>query len=189
MLAAGASAAPTAPLPPDGAAANLAVPRVGADGQFETPNRSHSALETLWHLRAALNVAALNCTGEAAEHIVADYNALLVERRLALAAANTAVEAGMKARHGESWQEQHDADMTRVYNFFSQPPAQRDFCIIAEQVAYEARTVPEAALADFAAARMAVLEAPFLAFYARYHAYRVALNRWQAGQPGQTAAR
>ncbi|MBX9886080.1 MAG: hypothetical protein K2X68_14035 [Novosphingobium sp.] len=186
----GAAASTTPPTPPEGAAANLVLPRIGSDGQYETPNHNHTALEMLWHLRAALNVAALNCKGPNGDAIVAGYNALLRERRQALTAANAAVEKEMKQRHGEGWQDQHDGAMTRVYNFFSQPPAQRDFCTIAEQVLYEARQVPEAGLSDFAASRIAVLEAPFLAFYARYHAYRVALARWQSsGPPRETAAR
>ncbi len=60
----GAEAGP--PVAPDGMAASFAPPSQDADG-YLTPNRGLAAAETAWHLRVALNVAALGCrgTGEA----------------------------------------------------------------------------------------------------------------------------
>src|SRR3546814_4463124 len=55
---------PPEPRPPYGAAPNLPVPNPGPDGQFATVNSGIGPQETIWHLRAALNVAALACRSE-----------------------------------------------------------------------------------------------------------------------------
>ena len=52
------------PAPPSGASPNLHLPPRGSDGEFETPNRHLTSAEAIWHLRAALNVAALQCQFE-----------------------------------------------------------------------------------------------------------------------------
>lgn len=170
------------PTPPMGASPNLTVPPVGADGQYETPNRRLTPPETVWHLRAALNVAALGCRDN---HLVADYNAMLSRHAGALARANSGTETAYRVRYGARWESARDGDMTRTYNFFAQPPVQADFCPIAAAILSEIADMPADALPVYAQARLAQIEAPFLNFYARYAAYRVALNDWRdQGRPG-----
>lgn len=172
------------PAPPAGSAPNAKLPPRGADGQFQTPNRDLSAGAAAWHLRAALNVAALGCRDAHEAETVAGYNALLGAKRTALAAADAATRADYRARHGNGWQNHHDGAMTRVYNFFAQPAAQTAFCSEARAVLAEVSAAPEDAFIASAPAALARLEAPFTAHYAAYERYTVALAMWRERSVG-----
>jgi hypothetical protein len=167
------------PLPPAGSAPNQLVPAVASDGRYDTVNHGISRDETAWHVRAALNVAALGCRDEAERETVAAYNAMLGRHKAPLAAADLAVKAQYRARYGAGWDSRHDRDMTRVYNFFAQPPAQTNFCRVARDVLAEARRVSPEQFAAFAADALPRLEAPFTDFYRDYDAWRVADRAWQ----------
>jgi cell division septation protein DedD len=160
----------TAPVPPRGAAPGLPIP-VPVDGRFTTINSDVGAVEAVWHVRAALNVAALSCRGEAA--ILPAYNALLTGRKAELATAYKAEKAGWPGT-------KIDQHMTRLYNFFAQPPAQPGFCQAAATEAAAIGAIPADGLAGYAPAALARLEAPILAFYKAYDDYRVALAAWNA---------
>lgn len=115
--------------------------------------------EAVWHLRAALNVAALSCgQGPAGTAIVTRYNAFLTDRKAALAIAY----AAEKARHGTD-PATLDQHMTQLYNFFANPGAQRNFCTVAGTVAQRTSATPADALVTFAPAALAELEQPYLA--------------------------
>jgi hypothetical protein len=162
------------------------TPPVGTEGTETTPltpdravgitpsaSRSdYSSAEAIWHVRAALNVAALNCRDANEAHTVAAYNGMLSARRETLAAADTQTKALFRARFGEGWQNMHDTAMTKLYNFFARPPAHDDFCQVAEQILDEAQVVPDAAFAAFANDALARLEAPFSDWNRRADAYR-----------------
>lgn len=167
------------PAPPPGSSSNQAIPIRDALGRYETPNVGLSREATVWHMRAALNVAALGCRDAAEQETVAQYNKLLATQRRGLAAADMAVKAQYRARYGARWSKIHDQQMTRVYNFFAQPPAQPAFCEAARGVLLEAQTVAPGKLADFAAGALPRLEAPFTDFYIRYEAYRLAMTAWR----------
>lgn len=180
----------TPPAPPKGATPNERIPLRDVAGRYITPNLGISREEATWHVRAALNVAALGCRDADEAQRVAAYNSLLREKTRALAAADSAVRAVYKVRYGAAWQDQHDGAMTRLYNYFAQPTAQAAFCVTATQVLAQASLVPEAEFEAFAAAAIERLEAPFLAFYRDYDAYRFALAEWRAGRvvtPDQAA--
>jgi hypothetical protein len=166
---------------PEGAMPNQPVPAHESDGSFVTPNHHLSADATSWHLRAALNVAALGCRDALEHETVAAYNTLLVRHGGPLASADLAVKAEYRARFGASGEDEHDHEMTRVYNFFAQPPAQRRFCDAARQVLQEAIATDPAQFAAFAAAALPRLEAPFTDFYRDVEAYRVAYAAWSTG--------
>ena len=167
------------PLPPAGSAPNQLIPARGGDGDYMTVNRGISREQTAWHVRAALNVAALGCRDEAERETVAAYNALLNRHKASLAAADFAVKAQYRARYGAGWDMRHDRDMTRVYNFFAQPPAQASFCQVARDVLAEARRVSPDQFAAFAADALPRLEAPFTDFYRDYDAWKIADRAWQ----------
>lgn len=167
------------PAPPPGSSPNQAIPVRDTAGRFATPNVGLSREATIWHMRAALNVAALGCRDAAEQETVAQYNKLLSTQRRGLAAADLAVKAQYRARFGARWSKTHDQTMTRVYNFFAQPPAQPAFCEAARGVLLEAQTIPPGKLADFAAGALPRLEAPFTDFYVRYEAYRLAMTAWR----------
>ncbi|MDG2533525.1 hypothetical protein P6144_07705 [Sphingomonas sp. HITSZ_GF] len=167
------------PLPPAGSTPNQLIPAHGGDGGYMTVNRGISREQTAWHVRAALNVAALGCRDEAERETVAAYNALLSRHKASLAAADFAVKAQYRTRYGAGWDSRHDRDMTRVYNFFAQPPAQTSFCRVARDVLAEARRVSPDQFAAFAADALPRLEAPFTDFYRDYEAWKVADRAWQ----------
>lgn len=179
----------TMPVPPAGASASYLLPPRGPDGRWLTPNATLSAAATVWHLRSGLNVAALGCrdAGEGAR--VAAYNALLARHAAAFTAANKALAAEYKAAAGATWQDAQDDAMTRLYNYWAQPPVQRDLCASADAVLADAALLAADGLGGFAPSALARLEAPFLAFYDRYQGYRTALAAWQAGgtPPAQPA--
>lgn len=161
------------PQPPAGAYAGMTIPARLADGSYPTPNQSLGDAATLWHLRVALNVAALGCRGAGGDAITAGYNAMLDRGKTALAKANSATIAA------EGGQAGYDEAMTRLYNFFAQPAAKAGFCAAAAAVTADAATVPADGLQAFAAGALARLDAPFVQFYRDYDAYRVQLADWQ----------
>lgn len=120
-----------------------------------------SPLETLWHVRVALNVAALGCRDADEVTTVAAYNSLIKRNSTVLAAANGAVDARYKAQYGAKWQTVRERDMTKLYNFFAQPTAQAEFCARAKDVLAQIGTVDPGALMAFATSELPALEAPF----------------------------
>ena len=156
---------------PKGAYPGMIIPVRLADGGYATPNRHLSSAASVWHLRAALNVAALACRGSEQAAIVAGYNALLTREKAPLAAAEASYAAEFKAA-GDDWRDSYDDGMTRLYNFFSQDPARDGFCAAAASTLADAAYVDDAGLPAFAAGRLAVLEKPFTDFYRAFDAWR-----------------
>jgi hypothetical protein len=169
------------PAMPSGAAPNQTIPVRDGQNRYSTPNRDLNRDEASWHVRAALNVAALGCRDAAEGATVAAYNRLLRAQRESLAAADAGVKALYRERHGAGWEEIHDRQMTRVYNFFAQPTAHDGFCMAAREVLDRAESVAPVQFADFAAEALPRLEAPFTDFYRTYETYRVAYAAWQRG--------
>lgn len=163
------------PLPPSGATENLRLPESDGKGGYRTVNTDISDTEAMWHLRSALNVAALSCDRTGKTGITASYNKMLGRQRKTLAAAYKA-EGSRLGSAGAT-----DAHVTQVYNFFAQPPAQSRFCAVATTVAAEAAALPAEKLADFAPGALDRLVRPFTDFYDDYARYRVALAAWEKG--------
>lgn len=163
-----------APLPPDRAAAGLTIPARLADGSYASPNRGVSAAGAVWHLRAAFNVAALSCPDTT---LAPAYNKLLATHRQALAAAHRT----LTAEHGGMTS--FDPAMTRLYNYFAQPPVLARFCAAAGPLLQQAAMLQAGSLDGFAPAALAAIDRPFGEFYARYDSYRAELAAWRAGTP------
>ncbi len=155
---------PVVALPPPGARAGMAIPPRLADGSYATPNRALSPAATLWHLRAALNVAALACRGPDQAPIVANYNALLTRAKPLLADAERRYAAQYRDSGVVDWRDRYDDTQTRLYNFFAQAEARDGFCRAA--AATLAHPDP---LAD---PTLALVERPFTDFYRAYDAWR-----------------
>ncbi|RDE04611.1 hypothetical protein DVW87_13500 [Sphingomonas aracearum] len=149
-----------APLPAY-ATPGLKLPTRRADGGWPTPSDGLSPVAAGWHLRAALNVAALTCTGEQAAPIVAGYNGLLKSRKALLARVHKAA----------SKEPGFDAGMTQLYNFYSQLPARAGFCDAANQVLGQLGSVPDAGYEAAAPAMLATLDRPFATYFDRYQAW------------------
>ena len=160
------------PQPPLGAFVGMTIPARLADGSYPTPNRHLGPAATLWHLRVALNVAALGCRGSEGRAITAGYNAMLTRNTAELARANAATIAA------EGGQAAYDEAMTRLYNYFAQPGAKAAFCAAAATVTNDLATAGSLGVA--AGSALAALDRPFGDFYRAYDSYRVALAAWQA---------
>lgn len=174
-----ASAPPPAPVPlaampqpPAGAYAGMTIPARLADGSYATPNSNLDPASTVWHLRVALNVAALGCRGAEGQAVTAGYNAMLARDKAELARVNA---AAVKARGGQA---DYDEAMTRLYNYFAQPGAKAAFCTAAATVTDQ--LVGAASLDQAAGPALAALDRPFIDFYRAYDSYRVELAQWQA---------
>jgi hypothetical protein len=152
------------------------LPPEAPDGSFRTINTGLSGAETLWHLRSALNVAALACDKQTAPGLVSAYNIFLKAQSTQLSRAY-ADEA--KARPNPRALDLH---MTQLYNYFAQPPALVDFCARAKQVAAGLAAVPATDLVSFAGTAVPALDKPFQDYYARWRDYRIALAAWKAGR-------
>ena len=170
------------PRAPYGASDNFVTPPLASDGRYATINHGIGEAETIWHLRAALNVAALGCRGAAEKSIIASYNTFLERHKKALATAYAAEKRDYRDRQAGGGARGFDAHMTRVYNFFAQPPAQAQFCREAAGVSVEAASVSRDGLQAFAQSALPRLEAPFTQFYRAYDDYRRALAAWEARQ-------
>ncbi|MEG3172226.1 hypothetical protein U1708_08370 [Sphingomonas sp. ZB1N12] len=160
-----------APTMPKGASPTIVIPVALADGTYPTPNRNLTTSAKVWHLRAALNVAALACRGPQELTIVAGYNALLSAQKPVLAKAEATYASEYKAGGGD-WQDRYDDSMTRLYNFFSQSPARDDFCAAAGAVLAQSTGLTADTLPAFAAQNLPVLERPFTDFYRAVDAWR-----------------
>ena len=173
-----APAIPPRPVAPD----NLPtiVPARTADGGYATLNHAITPAEAMWHVRAALNVAALGCRGPEEAGLIAGYNAVLARQKAPLAKAYAVVRDGDRKQYGAKWESGHDAEMTRLYNFFAQPFAKAAFCAAAPGVMTRAIAVDPLGFESFAVTAMAELEAPFLDGYRRYDAYHQELAAWDA---------
>jgi len=167
------------PMPPAGAAPGLDLPDSDGAGSYRTINSGIGGEEAVWHLRSALNVAALSCGGT----LPADYNAILARHKAALSKGYRAEAAEHRGNAAM------DAHITQLYNYFAQPPAQPGFCAVAADVAKQARAAAPADFQGFAVASLARLEAPFSSFYDQYAAYERDLAAWQRGELKAPAAR
>lgn len=178
---------PPQPSPPLGATASMAIPVVGADGLRLTPNRGLGELETLWHFRAAYNVAALNCQSSQYFAMADEYNQFLNVHSKVLQNANRAIEDKYRREHGSNYRRVRDSHSTRVYNFFSLPPVKAEFCDNAFLLGQQAISVPSDQLTSFAASALPQLEAVFDRFFSAYERYQIDLATWNAiyGQGAQ----
>jgi cell division septation protein DedD len=177
----------TRPQPPMGAAPGLTIPAVGADGQRITPNRDLGPREALWHVRMALNVAALSCRNPETRDALINYNRMLTAHSALLAATNDAIDADYRRRFGAQGVAMRDSHNTRTYNFFALPPVQSAFCRAAVGVGAEAVAMDATQLVAYAPTALARLERPFFAFFDAYADYQADTARWQNGQKAQTA--
>lgn len=172
---------PPRPIPPDNASPNLAVPPVvDTTGLRYSVNRNISSAQTLWNLRAAYNVAALNCPEPKFAEIVINYRAFLKAHAKPLAAANKAVDAEYKAKYGAGFVVPREKYMTEVYNHFALPPTLDAFCTAVLAVSRDAAPLKSAELEPFAARSLPNIEVVFDDFYRRYAAYQLALADWTA---------
>jgi hypothetical protein len=190
-------AVPYRPIPPGGASYMMTIPPVGLDGRRVTVNTGLTEDETLWHLRSAWNVAALNCMDPIHAPILEGYGAFLKQQSRKLAAANTAIDKAYRQEHGSRSDaiKAREAEMTQVYNYFALPPTLGSFCNAALQLASEYMVSPPEDLNQFAVTGIQRFEAVFDQFFREYEQYRIDSAAWDAqygerfgaSQPGYVA--
>ena len=170
---------PRAPTTPFGASINTIVPQLRPDGLRQTINRDLGPLETLWHVRAALNVAALSCTAPQYARLIDDYNAFIGNNKKYLRNANNAIISKYRREQGSGYKQAHDRHQTSLYNFWSFSPLRRPFCDQAVQVSQRAIVTKSDGMEDFGAAALVELEKPFNDFYLAYEEYERDLDAWR----------
>lgn len=172
---------PMRPYPPQGASPGYVLPPMAPDGRRVTVNTGISPEQTTWNLRAAFNVAALNCLRPQHAQILDAYKAFLTNNKRELLATYKEVEAGFKEKHGaKRGLFERDIYMTQVYNYFAFPPTLMDFCDGVLALGLESMTVKPADMNAFAARSLPVLDGIFQDFYTRYDRYKVELAHWDA---------
>ncbi|BBD98898.1 hypothetical protein SAMIE_1023990 [Sphingobium amiense] len=119
------------PLTDDAAATALGLP--GA-----TPAEIRAGLA--WNLRAALNVAALQCDFDPTLLTTSNYNAMIAHHDAELDAAQAALLGYFQRTKGKGKPGQSASDMynTRIYSSYSTVQAQKGFCQAAARVGREA---------------------------------------------------
>ncbi|TKD51273.1 hypothetical protein [Sphingomonas baiyangensis] len=119
-----------------------------------TPEEQRAAL--VWNLRAALNVAALQCQFEPTLLTLSNYNAMIKDHEAELAASFTTLgkyfrRTSDSVKAGQTALDQYG---TRVYSGFSTVAAQRIFCQTSGRIGQDALFTPRGQLHDLAATRM-----------------------------------
>ena len=69
---------------------------------------------------------------------------------------------------------------TQLFNYFAQPPAQRQFCPRANEIAQLVSSAPSAQIVAQAPEHLAHLNQPFLDFYEAYAQYQTDVIAWDA---------
>ena len=143
----------------------MRIPVANPDGSYPTPNDGLSGAAAVWHLRAALNVAALTCSGDQGMRVTAAYNGFLRDKRAKLTQVHQALGGDAS-----------DAGMTALYNYYAQLPARAGFCVAADAAAAQVATTPPEQLEAFAEQQLRLIDQPFRDFYRAY-------DDWRAGRP------
>ncbi|MGN6818501.1 MAG: hypothetical protein ACTHJR_07505 [Sphingomonas sp.] len=157
---------------PAGASPNMQIPAALPDGSYPTPSLGLSPKAAMWHLRVALNVAALACRGPAGDEIAARYNALIVGRKGDFAGAQAAAFQEVRSSGAKDPQDAWDDAMTRLYNYYALAPARDGFCAAADRVLTTLPAVAADGLAAYAPMGLADLDRPFIDFFRAYDAWR-----------------
>ncbi len=171
---------PARPVAPGYAQENLAVPAFDALGVRQTVNTGLTSAQTVWNLRSAYNVAALNCQTPAHAAMAANYGAFLKSHARELSATNRTLDSEFRQKYGPGFKDVRDRYMTQVYNYFAMPPVLPRFCDAAFNVSTALTTVPVGGLDVAAANLLPQLESVYLGFFSEYEAYRIAATAWDA---------
>lgn len=120
-----------------------------------TPKELRAAL--VWNLRAALNVAALQCGFEPTLLTLSNYNFMLNDHAKELKESYDTLGAyftRVNKKNKAAGQRALDAFGTRVYSGFSTVSAQYTFCLAADSIGRQVMFTKRGELGDVAAQRM-----------------------------------
>ena len=135
--------------PVTGAEPDIGQPLPGATGEEQRA-------AVAWNMRAALNVAALQCQFEPTLNTVANYNAILTDHQAELKTTYTMltkyfVRVNKTTKAGQTALDQFG---TRTYSSFATVAAQYNFCKVAGEIGREALFVPRGGFAQLSLDRM-----------------------------------
>lgn len=179
---------PIRPTPPNGAVVGFILPNKDVVGHFLTPSVNLGRDETLWHMRMALNVAALSCDFNGPTAPL--YTQFLKLHLKPLDAANKAEDQMFQAQYGKGKTAvaARDTHMTDAYNFYSLPTVNAEFCAAANNVLTTANATPTASIVDYAPTGLSTLDGTFTNFFSAYEKYLIDVAAWDAkyGAPVST---
>jgi hypothetical protein len=130
-------------------------------------NETELRAALVWNLRAALNVAALQCQFAPTLATVDNYNALLEDHAGELKSSYATLEkyfTRSNANNKKVGQNELDKFGTRVYSGFSTVSGQLSFCATAASIGHQAIFAPPGKLANVAQERMRELRASLAAW-------------------------
>lgn len=162
---------PPPPQMPSGGYVGMKSPTKRADGTYFTPNLDNTDQAAVWHLRNALNVAALGCDLEGGG-VIEPYNAWLRTRAAAIDRYYQAYIREWQATGWWDWQRVYDNNQTRIYNFYAQPAMRSAFCAAARREIMQVGQVEEGDLPTFARAALLRIDRVFVEFFAAFDAWR-----------------
>ncbi len=171
---------PPRPLPPLYSAPNLPIPPRGDDGVRQTVNTNISSAQTLWNLRSAYNVAALNCRDPQYKEIVVNYRAFLRKNARTLTAANRGVDKEFRGKYGAAFIKPRETYMTQVYNFYALPPVTPQFCDVVLPMSRASKKLTPKNFAKFAPEWLPQLNMVFEKFFDDYEVYLKAARAWDS---------
>lgn len=176
---------PPMPTPPMGAPLDMPVPPMDATGNRHTVNSGISTAQAVWNLRSAYNVAALNCVEMQYTPILDGYKRFLKVYAKQLDSANKQVDASFHTvQPGRAGIVARETYQTQVYNFFSLPPVDANFCQAAMEVTNELLAVDPSQFEAYSFSGLAKMEAPFKSFFDAYDRYKTDLAAWQSRYGG-----
>lgn len=156
------------------------VPPVDAFGVRHTVNANLTSAQTVWNLRSAMNVAALNCQRPGDEPILTAYADMLDSFARPLSATNRALDSEFRQKYGATYRTVRDQYMTQVYNYFALPPVMADLCDTALAVSLEYLQAKPEDLDVYAANVLPRFEQRFLGFFSEYEKWRNDVAIWDA---------
>ncbi|MGE0775078.1 MAG: hypothetical protein AB7G25_12415 [Sphingomonadaceae bacterium] len=129
----------------------------------------------VWGLRAALNVAALQCQFSPPLMTVRNYNTILSQHGTELAQAYKALDGYFKRTTKGKYQRAFDTHSTRTYNGFSTMHAQIGFCETAGKIGRLALSTPRGRLHELAKSHMQEIRNSLVPVGDRFFSVRTAL--------------
>lgn len=148
--------ADSAPLPPG----------VMAPVKMRDMTPAEQRAHQVWSLRAALNVAALQCQFSPFLRTVKNYNLILPHHSAELASALKTINSHFIRLDGaKNARKTFDQYTTRTYNSFSTLNAQLTFCQKASDIGWEALAAKKGGYADLAEARLPEVRAALIPTY------------------------
>jgi hypothetical protein len=118
-------------------------PRAPEAVKLRETTKQEAEANAIWNIRAALNIAALQCQFLPFLATVKTYNDILRQHSEELDRTRLAMMAHFKRYDGAKYQSSFDQYTTRTYNSFSTIDAQLPFCEMAGVVGREVLSLPK----------------------------------------------